>query len=109
MSENTVRDDAVHDESHEPVRAETPQATEEGPASQSETPRPGPRGPSAPTVVFGLLLAAVATLLLGHELDVFEFDPVTSGVWLLMGSGALLVIWALISMVGRRGDGRHDD
>jgi hypothetical protein len=98
----------MHDEPLEPVGAETPEATAGERASQTETPRPGPRGPSAPTVVFGLLLGAVATLLLGHELDVFEFDPVTSGVWLLMGSGALLVIWALISMVGRRGDGRED-
>lgn len=65
--------------------------------------RRGPGGPSAPTVVFGLVLGVVAALLLGHETNLFEVDPVASGVWLLLGSGALLVVWAVVSMVGRRG------
>ena len=110
MSENTVREDAQDNGHDEPVEAV--EALESGasdatvtlPVQHTDARPRGPRGPSAPTVVFGLMLAVVATLLLGHELDLFEVDAVTSGVWLLMGSGALLVIWALISMVGKRGD-----
>ena len=107
MSENTVREDAMdneHGEAVETVESEASDATVILPVHDADARPRGPRGPSAPTVVFGLMLAAVATLLLGHELDLFEVDAVTSGVWLLMGSGALLVIWSLISMVGRQGD-----
>lgn len=104
MSENTVREDPTHDASTEPIEAQDSVATDGEAAPPTGTRTPGPRGPSASTVVFGLMFAAVAALLLGHELDLFEVDPVSSAVWLLMGSGALLVIWALISMVGRRGD-----
>jgi hypothetical protein len=103
MSENRVREDATYDENTESVESEGSDATVTIPAQHADARPPGPRGPSASTVVFGLMLAVAATLLLGHELDLFDVDPVTSAVLLLMGSGALLVIWALISMVGRRG------
>jgi hypothetical protein len=108
MSENTVREDPTYDENTEPVEAHESVANGGETAPTTRTRPPGPRGPSASTVVLGLMFAVVAALLLGHQLDLFEVDPVTSGVWLLMGSGALLVIWALISMVGKRGDGAQN-
>lgn len=103
MSENAVHDtNGSATDRHTDVHTDGDGQPAPG---QPDGARPqAPRGSSAPTVVFGLVLGVVAALVLGHELDLFEVDPVASGVWLLLGSGALLVVWALVSMVGRRDD-----
>lgn len=103
MSERTQQHGSTPEHESQGTATEVATAPED-PQAQQE-PR-GPRGPSAPTVVLGLVLAAVATLLLGRELGLVEVELVTSGVWLLLGSGAALVLWALMSMIGRRGPAR---
>ena len=88
MSENTVREPYVSEnpentgtentENTEPLEAQEAGTIEREATPPTAARRPGPRGPSASTVVCGLMFAVVAALLLGHELDLFEVDPVTS-------------------------------
>ncbi len=109
MNDDTVREDPTTTPTttmgtQSPTHDTATEGHVDAPESPPTTPGPprAPRGPSATTVVYGLVLTVVALLLLGRELQVFEVDPVQSGVALLLGSGALLVVWALTSMVGRR-------
>ncbi len=114
MNDDTVREDtegtAAPDEATATRTQELPKQPPAPPVPPGPPAPPAPRGPSPTTVVYGLVLTTIALLLLGRELDLFVVDPVESGVALLLGSGALLVVWALVSMVGRRNrDGADDD
>ena len=68
--------------------------------------RPGPAGPHVATVVLGVVLAAVATLVALGELVDIEIDL---GLVLPVGmiaTGALLVAGALVSGFRRQGSAR---
>lgn len=66
-----------------------------------------PRGVSMPTVVFGLLLGAVAVAALVQETTGRTLDLEAAAPVALLAAGALLVLWALVGLL--RQQSRRDE
>ncbi|MDP5228114.1 MULTISPECIES: hypothetical protein [Arthrobacter] len=77
------------------------------PSSWSYTPPPEHRGPRVGTVVWGLLLMALATLLVISRMGLVVLDGGEVLIWLMLGTGAALLVGGLVSAAGRKNrDGR---
>ena len=69
---------------------------------------PAPRGPSMATVVWGLVLLALATLAGLTELTGWDVHPSLALPAVLLGAGALLVVTAAVAVVRRPRADRTD-
>lgn len=63
-------------------------------------------GPSAPTIVWGLISLTVSLLVLSRLIWGISFDPTQVVIAVLLGSGALLLIAGSITLL--RGSHRKD-
>lgn len=69
-------------------------AAEQADPAPSQTPR---WGPSAVTIVWGVLLLAAAALVAGYQVLGLSLDPILVGALLVAGCGLLLVVAAAFS------------
>lgn len=101
---------SIHDPSGtQPSSASRPSASQRPepaqPAAPLPTDVPVEQGPRVGTIVWGLMVLALATLIMISKLGIVALNGTYVLIGLMIGAGAALVIGGLWSMRNRNGSG----